>query len=555
MSQSIGARFLRAVCRRSAAAVGISAVLTAGCTSAQQWVHNGFKVGPNYEPPPATVSASWIDSGDPRIVAQPRYRDDWWSAFNDPAVAALVETAYRENLDLKTAAARILQAQAQRNIAVGNLFPQTQNAIGDYANIHIGSNFNPISTPQTNLPQLAGAQVGLPGSLNIWATGFNTSWELDFWGRYRRQVESATADREGSIEAYHAALVTLLADVVSSYIQVRTFQQRLVYARRNVEIQKGSLRLAEARRAAGTATDLDLKQARSSLAQTEASIPPLVIGLRQANDQLCVLLGQSARDLLPVLSEAAVPTVPPTAVVGVPADLLNQRPDVRRALQTVHSQCARIGVAEADFYPQFGVTGFVGYTSDELVNLLSGKSFTALVLPNFSWKILNYGRVLNNVRLQDARFREAVWQYQQTALTAGREVEDALVACLQYQFQAKSLEQSVKEAEDSAELVQAQYKGGLVDFNRVFTVQLQLVTQQDQLALARGNIALGLVSVYRALGAGWRAFEREPGPRIKGKHRRWTDPDTSHNEADWPGKSLHLGTWGLPHGLSKPPAP
>jgi NodT family efflux transporter outer membrane factor (OMF) lipoprotein len=557
MSQSIGARLLRAIARRCPAAVGASVVLVAGCTSAQQWVHNGLKVGPKFEPPPAPISASWIDATDPRIADQVPYRADWWSAFNDPTVAALVETASRQNLDLRTAGTRVLQAHASRNVALGNLFPQTQNAIGDYANFHISSNLNPISTPQTNLPQLAGARVGLPDTLNIWATGFNTSWELDFWGRYRRQVEAATADRASSIEAYHTALVTLLADVVTAYVQVRTFQQRLVYARRNVEIQKGSLGLAEARLAAGTATALDVKQARSSLAQTESAIPPLVIGLRQANDQLCVLLGQSARDLVPSLGEAPIPGVRVTAAVGGPADLMNERPDVRRALQAAHAQCARIGVAEADFYPQFGVTGFVGYTSDDLANFLSGKSFTSVLLPNFSWKILNYGRVLNNVRLQDAKFREAVLQYQQTVLTAGREVEDALVAYLQYQLQARSLEQSVKEAEDSVELVQAQYKGGVVDFNRVFTVQGQLVTQQDQLALARGNIALGLVSVHRALGGGWRAFEKEPesGPRLKGKHGPRSARDGAQGEEEWPGKSLHLGTWGLPYGFGKPPAP
>lgn len=500
MSQSIAARLWRAVFHRYTVAQGILALLTAGCTSLGQWVHNGFKVGPNYEEPPAATSSAWIDAADERIAAQAPSKDDWWTAFNDPTLMALIDNAHRENLDLKTAGTRVLQAQAQRNIAVGNLFPQTQNAIGDYAHAHLGSNLNLFGNPQASLPN----------SLNVWATGFNASWELDFWGRFRRQIESTNADRDGSIEAYRAALVTLLADVATNYVRVRTFQQRLVYARRNVEIQKGSLRLAEARLADGKATSLDVKQARSSLAQTEATIPPLVIGLRQANDQLCVLLGQSARDLLPSLGEGPIPNAPPTVAVGIPADLMQRRPDVRRALRAAASQSAKIGMAEADFYPQIGVTGFVGFTSDDLSHLFSSQSFTALVLPNFSWKILNYGRVLNNVRLQDAKFQETVLQYQQTVLTAGREVEDALVQFLQYQLQAKSLEESVKEAEGSVELVLAQYKGGLVDFNRVFTLQSQLVTQQDQLAIARGNIALSLIAVYRALGGGWGCFEDSP---------------------------------------------
>lgn len=162
-------------------------------------------------------------------------------------------------------------------------------------------------------------------------------------------------------------------------------------------------------------------------------------------------------------------------------------------------------MAEADFYPQIGVTGFIGYTSNDIRRLFAEKSFTCIILPSFQWKILNYGRILNNVRTQDARLQEKILHYQQSVLSAGREVEDALVAFLQYQLQAQSLEESVREAVDSVELVQAQYRGGLVDFNRVFTTQSQLVTQQDQLAAARGNIALSLISVYRALGGGWQA--------------------------------------------------
>ena len=495
MGQSYGARILRAAIRRYPAVFAVVVVVAAGCTTVQDWVHHGFKVGPNFEEPEGGVSEAWIDASDKRIASQSPPGDDWWNVFNDPAIPILIEIAHRENLDLRTAGTRVLQAQAQRNIAIGNLFPQTQNAIGDYAHAHLGNGL--FSSPQG----------GLPNSLNIWAVGFNTSWEFDFWGRFRRQIESSTADLDGSVEAYRDALVSMTADVVTNYVQMRTFQQRIAFARRNVEIQKGSLRLAEVRLADGKATALDVKQARSILDQTESSIPPLAIGLRQATNRLCVLLGQPSRDALPQFADAPIPAVPPEVSVGIPADLLHRRPDVRRALRTAAAQSARIGIAEADFYPQFGVSGFVGFGSDDLATIFSGKSFTALVLPNFSWKILNYGRVLNNLRLQDARFQETVLQYQQTVLTAGREAEDALVSFIQYQLQAKSLEDSVKDAEDSVELVQAQYRGGLVDFNRVFTTQSQLVTQQDQLAVARGNIALSLISVYRALGGGWKAFE------------------------------------------------
>lgn len=323
----------------------------------------------------------------------------------------------------------------------------------------------------------------------------------------RRQIESSNAERDASVEAYHDALVTLIAEVATHYIQIRAVQQRMAYARENVEIQRGSLRLAEARLREGTATALDVAQARSSLAQIESSIPPLVIALRQANNQLCVLLGLAPHDLTVDMGEAPIPASPPEIAVGIPAQLLQRRPDVRQALREAAAQSARIGVAEADFYPQVGVTGFLGYAASDIRRLFAEKSFTGLILPTFSWKILNYGRVLNNVRNEDARLRETVFQYQQAVLEAGREVEDGLVGFLQYQLQTQSLSESVKQAADSVALVQAQYREGLVDFNRVFTAQSQLVTQQDQLATARGNVASSLIAVYRSLGGGWQAFE------------------------------------------------
>lgn len=487
-----------------ARAVSASLILfLVGCTTFREWVQNGFKLGLNFHPPPAAVAGDWLDSADPHLVRKPTADDAWWGVFQDPSLTYLIETAYRQNLDLRTAATRVLQAQAQRNVAAGNLFPQTQDLIGDYAHAQISKNLTIFSNPQASLPN----------TVNVWATGFNASWELDFWGRLRRSVESSQADLNASVEGYHDALVTLVADVATSYVQIRTFQQRIAYARRNVEIQKGSLGLAEARLREGKSTSLDVKQARSILAQTEASIPPLVIGLRQANDRLCLLLGLPPRDLASCLEEASIPTAPAEVSAGIPAELLQRRPDVRRRLREVAAQSAQIGVAEADFYPQVGVTGFLGYAASDIRNLFAENSFTGLILPNFQWKILNYGRVSNNVRLQDARFQERVLQYQQTVLAAGREVEDALVGFLQYQLQARSLGVSVSEAEGSVQLVQAQYKAGLVDFNRVFTTQAQLVSQQDQLAIARGNIALSLIAVYRALGGGWQSFEKGVPPK------------------------------------------
>ncbi|HZZ79004.1 MAG TPA: efflux transporter outer membrane subunit, partial [Gemmataceae bacterium] len=463
----------------------------------QEYVHNGFKVGPNFREPPADVADSWIDSKDPHIAPNPIEHDDWWNIFRDPDLDRLIDSAYRQNLDLKTAATRVLEARAQRNIAAGNLFPQSQTAVGDYAHAQLSKNLNVFGNPLATLPT----------NLNVWATGFNASWEFDFWGRLRRGIESKDADLSASVEDYHDALVTLLADVATSYVQIRTGQQRLRFARHNMKLQQGTLALTEARLKAGTATSLDVEQARTNLAQTEASIPPLAIGIRQANDRLCLLLGLPPQDLTRSFQDGPIPAAPPQVAVGIPAELLERRPDVRRAIRQAAAQSAQIGIAQADFYPTFGVSGFIGYAADDIRVLFEQNSFLGFILPNFQWKILNYGRIANNVKVQDARFAQRVLQYQKTVLNAGRETEDALVGFVESQVQAKSLERGVQAAERSVELVLAQYKDGRVDFNRVFTTQGQLLAQQDQLAAAQGNIALNLIAVYRALGGGWQAFE------------------------------------------------
>jgi NodT family efflux transporter outer membrane factor (OMF) lipoprotein len=483
-------------------------LLATGCTTFREWVHNGFKVGPNYKPPPAESSAQWIDAAEGRFVTSPP-DPAWWNVFGDPLLSELVTTAAHENLDLKAAGTRVLQAQGQRNITAGNLFPQTQQLTGAYAHAQLGSNGN-FLTQLVGAPNAA-AGTG-PSYLNVFTTGFNASWELDFWGRYRRAIESANAEVGSSVEGVHDALLVLTAEVATDYVRFRTFQQRLVYARQNVEAQRGSLRIAEARLKEGRATGLDVAQAQANLAQTEATISALEIGLRQADNRLCVLLARPVRELLSEADVGPIPAVPPTVAVGIPADLLERRPDVRRARREVAAQSAEIGVAEADYYPSIGVIGYVGYTSTDIRRIFDENSYTGAVVPNVQWKILNYGRILNNVRVQEAKLQERVFTYQQTVLTAGREAEDALVQFVQYQGQVRALERSAQAAQKSVDLVLDQYRDGRADFNRVFTTQAQLASAQDQLAASRGNVALSLIAVYRALGGGWQVFDPQVAP-------------------------------------------
>jgi NodT family efflux transporter outer membrane factor (OMF) lipoprotein len=461
-----------------------------GCTGIKEYWHNGFKVGPNFSPPTAPTECQWIDAANQQLQCDPVEIRDWWTIFNDPILNGLIDTAYGQNLDLKTAGQRILAARAQRNIAVGNLFPQHQSAVGTYVHAQLPDN----------------GALQLPSSLDLWATGLNLSWELDFWGRFRRSIEVADANYGAAVEDYHDALVMMLSEIATSYVQLRTYEARLQFAEQNVEIQTGSTQIAEDRFHRGTATELDVRQARSNLKQTESMIPPLLIGHRQASDALCILLGMPPDDLAKRLAAAPIPVAPPQVAIGIPAELLRRRPDIRKAEWELAAQCARIGIAEADFYPRFSVNGFLGVTANEISQLFTPGSFTAFVAPIVQWDILNYGRLLNNVRAQDAKFQAALFQYQQTTLTAQREVEDSLVGFLQSQRQVASLTQGVAESARSVDLVKEQFAAGLTDFNRVYNTESLLVTQQDQLAQTQGNIAVNLIGVYRALGGGWEYF-------------------------------------------------
>jgi NodT family efflux transporter outer membrane factor (OMF) lipoprotein len=468
-----------------------------GCTSLQEYIHNGFKVGPNFSPPPAAVAPHWLDAADERVKEDPVDLTGWWKVFNDPVLDDLVCTAYRQNLTLREASFRVLEARAQLAIARGELFPQTQTATGSYSRVALS-----LENANTRL-QTPSGPVSLRQFFSQWDFGFNLSWEIDFWGRIRRAIEANADELDASVADYDDVLVTLLGDVAANYVQLRTLQKQIEYATANVELQRQTLVLAEARFKADAENELDTDQAKSTLGQTDALIPELEISLRQTSNRLCILLGMPPAALREKLEPASIPTAPPDVVVGVPADLLRRRPDVRRAESLAAAQCARIGVAESDYYPRFAIDGTIGYSAEEFSHLLRSKALSGEVGPSFQWNILNYGRILNNVRLQDAHFQELATAYQQAVLNANKEVEDGLTTFLHAQRRAKLQAESVEAAEKAVKIVMARYKAGKENFTRVTQVQLDLVQQQDTLALAQGEIAQGLIQVYRALGGGW----------------------------------------------------
>lgn len=469
-----------------------------GCTHLTEYFRNGFKVGPNYRRPPVPAAKQWIDA-DPHVRSE---KDDlirWWTVFNDPVLNTLICDAYRQNLTLRQAGCRVLQARAQVGSVIGNFFPQTQAATGDYRRYAVS----------TEVPNRQNIRVPY---YNQWTLGFNAAWELDFWGRFRRAIESANFTLDASVEDYDYVLVTLLGDVATYYAQIRIVEQRIAYNRFNVQLLRQTLRIAEARFKAGTTGELDVVQARSNLLQTEAQIAELEIGLRQANNQLCVLLGIPPEELRARLGLGLIPVAPNEVAAGIPADLLRRRPDVRRAERQAAAQSAQIGVAEAEFYPHISITGTISYAEGSprvspvgfLVNLIGpATGLEGNIGPTFQWNILNYGRILNNVRFQVARFQELVAAYQSTALTAAQEVENGLVTFLRAQDRAKLQAASVENLEKAVRIVLAQYKEGAVDLTRVTQIELNLVSAMDTLAQARGEIALGLIQVYRSLGGGW----------------------------------------------------
>jgi NodT family efflux transporter outer membrane factor (OMF) lipoprotein len=463
-----------------------------GCTSPLEYIRNGFKVGPNYHKPPAPVAPDWIDASDPRLRRGPDDLSEWWKVFNDPVLDNLICTAYHQNLTLRQAGFRVLEARAQLCIAVGTLFPQLQNMTGSFE--REGESKETANKTLSSTAKRFFSQ---------WNYGFNLAWELDFWGRFRRAVESNDATLDASVEAYDDVLVTLLSDVATAYVNMRTLEKRIAYARKNADIQRVTWVIARDKKGV-FASGLDVDQAFSTLRQTEAAIPELEITLRQTTDQLCTLLGIPPEELRTRLGPRDIPTAPPDVVVGIPADLLRRRPDVREAERNAAAQSAQIGIAESDFYPHCSIVGEIDYQAERFKNLFKSAAFSGNISPGFTWDILNYGRFFFNVRLQDAKFQELIAAYQQTVLTANQEVEDGLISFLKAQERTRLQKEAADAGASAVKAIHDLWNGGaLTDYTRVAQLEQNQVTLDDTLAQAEGEIALGLIQVYKALGGGW----------------------------------------------------
>ncbi|HYQ70869.1 MAG TPA: efflux transporter outer membrane subunit [Gammaproteobacteria bacterium] len=495
------------VSNRSELIAGITllagAVMSGGCTM----------IGPDFDLPEAELPQQWNDEDTAVTGQQPADYSQWWLVFQDPVLTRLVETARNQNLTLQIAGLRVLEARAQLGIVTGNLYPQSQTVSGNYS-------YN--RGRETLFSDKYFSQAG---------GGFDVAWEMDFWGKFRRSLESADANLLASVAGYDDVLVTLTAEVARNYVLIRTLEERIRLARENIAIQQRSLELTTNQFETGSVTELDMQQATTQLRNTQATVPGLQISLDKARHALSILMGMPPGDLEDMLdSGGPIPTAPAEVATGIPAELLRRRPDIRQAELQAAAQSAQVGVAGTELLPAFSLFGSFGWNvndagQDSLGDLFDSNSFYFSTGPSFRWKIFNYGRLKNQVRVQDARLEQLLSNYENTVLTAAGEVEDAISGFLNSRQEAEFRGQSAAAAERSSDLSMLQYSEGVSLYQSVLDSNRSLAAQQDAYAQVRGNIAINLIALYKALGGGWETRTDAPfvPVQVQQKMRERTD--------------------------------
>jgi NodT family efflux transporter outer membrane factor (OMF) lipoprotein len=459
-------------------------------------------VGPRYARPSLKVNDHWAATDSPQISTQLAADSAWWKAFNDPALERLIQLAYNQNLTLQVAGLRIMEARAELGIATGNQYPQLQQASASVS--RVGLSKNTVNKPPDFSRDFWNQQIG-----------FDVAWEADFWRKYSKGVKAQQAAYMSSVDDYQNALVSLSAEVARTYVVVRTFQELIEQNRRNVKIQEESLRIADARFRNGATSELDVSQARTLMESTRASIPQLEISLAQSLNALCTLLGQPTGSLQDLLQgPQAIPPAPSQVAVSIPADVLRRRPDIRSAELVAMAQSERIGIAKADLYPHFVLSGAFGlHTStggSESFNFLDPASLFFVVGPRVYWNFFDYGRTKNRVRIEDARFQQVLITYQDSVLKASQEVEDGIVGFLKVLEATSAQQDAVTAARRSVEIAVIQYREGAVDFQRVLDSERSQLQVEDELVHLRSSAATNVISLYKALGGGWEMSVGQP---------------------------------------------
>ena len=455
-------------------------VVLAGCMT----------VGPDFQQPEASVENQWFESLPSQTQPTAGSEAAWWKSFDDPVLTALEQRAYERNLSLQVAGLHIFEARAQLAISARNLFLQQGSLSAGAA-------------------RLDNSGIGPFPAEHIWTEHFRAtaSWELDFWGKYRRQIESDHARLRVSEAAYDNALVSLFADVANAYIDLRAVELRTQVAKQNLAAMQQTLGITQSQYKRGASSMLDVEQAQALLAETEGQLPPLEKARTQDRDTLALLLAQTPDSIDTLLgTTSSVPATPSGFDTGIPKDLLRRRPDVRQAALTAASQSALIGVAKAKLYPSFSLTGMFGMSSGEqhsLGPLEWGSKTVTLFSAGVTLPILDRGQLQNAVRIQDASFQEAVFDYQNTVLQAQREVEDAIATLRTTRASLGSAQRASDASQRALRLANAQYRAGSVGFDSVLNASRSMLHDRDALAQNQGQLALAAVSLYRALGGGW----------------------------------------------------
>ncbi|MCR9089378.1 MAG: efflux transporter outer membrane subunit [Rhodobacteraceae bacterium] len=475
------------------AALAITAFVLTGCATL---------VGPDFTTPQTPEVKAWLvaNTPDPQpgtgLTTRSAPVTDWWATFNDPTLNRLIAEAYAQNLSLQIAGARVRQARAQLGIAAGEVFPQQQAVGASVSYRKISENLQIIN----DIEQV----TNVDPTFTTGEIGFDATWELDVWGGLRRNVQSAGANLTAQIANYDDALITVTGDVAAIYINIRALQEALAITRANIELQQEGLRLAELRFQNGVTTELDVQQATALLNDTRALVPSLETELQQSKNALAVLLAKPPATMNAQLGRGgSIPVARSQVGVGIPAELLRRRPDIRAAEMEAAAQSAQIGVAMNALYPQFALAGSIGWQASGGKTLFSPQSVTGAFTPQVGWNVLNYGRIKNNVEAQQAAFEGLVANYQNTVLSAYGEVENAMVAYRGAGAQVGYLSKSVAAAKRAADISLQQYTDGIADYQRVIDSQRALLGSEANLVEARSAVSENLVTLYKALGGGW----------------------------------------------------
>jgi NodT family efflux transporter outer membrane factor (OMF) lipoprotein len=480
---------------------GLAALLLlAGCTT----------IGPNFAAPDPAFDKDWVSPSLAGIATTGADRA-WWDQFNDPALTALVAAAEAGNNNVRIAGLRVLEARASLGAARSALSPQsvTATASGGYG----------ASAPGGIALSRADALFG--------TVGVSAGWEIDFWGRFQRGIESADANYLAQIASREDLGLLIRAETARAYLGVRTIEERLAAARANVKLQQRSVEITSLLFRQGAESELDLQQAKAQLLATEATIPAFEQALVQTKNGLNALLGRPPGEVPELaLSPPRLPAIPDHLAADVPADYLRRRPDVRAAAFRAGAQSAQIGLAKGELYPHLALVGGFNLTRTTEGGLTNKVELG--IGPSISWNFLDFGRIRNNVRVQDARFEQALAAYRETVLQAANDVDNNAIAFTKGREEDAVLDQTQQAAKRSLDLATLRYREGISDFQRVLDAQAALLRAQDRYISNRGEVATSLVRLYKALGGGWRPateadFADQPTRDRMGARTNWGD--------------------------------